>query len=68
MLQQHIQHAPYFWTHIMGFVAGGGLVRALAYISNAVPPLPAGSGWWAQFGYGLLKGVTGVDPNTTPSK
>ena len=61
-------HAPLYWHYVVGFVTGGGLVRLLAYISKAVPPLPNSAGWWSQFGYQLLKGASGLDPNATNLK
>jgi len=54
-------------TAIAGFVTGGGVQRALVYVSKVMPPLPANAGWWAQFCYWLVKGVSGLDPNSTIS-
>lgn len=68
MNPQVVQHAPFYWHTVVAFITGGGLVRFAAYVSNAVPPLPVGAGWWSQFGYQLLKGLSGVDPNTPSAK
>lgn len=55
----------YVATRAGAFIAGGGLVRVLVYVSNQMPPLPPNSGWWRTFGYKLVKGTSGLDPSAT---
>ena len=55
----------YVATRAGAFIAGGGLVRVLVYVSNQMPPLPSGSGWWTKFIYGIVKGTSGLDPSAT---
>lgn len=55
----------YIATRLGAFLAGGGLVRILVYISNQMPPLPPDSGWWTKFFYALVKGTSGLDPSAT---
>lgn len=50
---------------ISAFVSGGTLVRYLVYVSKCMPALPAGSGWWKQFFYALVKNTSGLDPSAT---
>ena len=53
---------------VTGFVTGGGLFKALNYISHQMPPLPPNSGWWTQFLYSMMKGVSSHDPTSNPTK
>ena len=55
----------YISTRIGAFLAGGGLVRVLVYISAQMPPLPANSGFWATWIYAVMKGASGLDPSAT---
>ena len=60
LFEQH-----YIATRLSAFIAGGGLVRFLVYVSAQMPPLPTNSGWWAQWFYKILKGTSGLDPQAT---
>lgn len=59
------------WTAIGAFVGGGVVQRFAVFVSKALPPLPPNAGFWAQWGYAIVKGVSGLDPNAQivpPSK
>lgn len=57
------QHAE-LYSMLAGVVTGGGGLRFLVYVSKNLPPLPANSGWWTQFFYAMVKGGSGLDPNS----
>jgi hypothetical protein len=61
----HFFSQHYISTRIGAFVAGGGVVRVLVFMSQSMPPLPAKAGWWATWIYQVMKGVSGLDPNAT---
>lgn len=56
-------HSEHWIIAIGTFLGTATFQRFLAYMAGACPPLKANAGWWAQFGYNLLKGATGIDPN-----
>ena len=56
-------HSDHILIGVVSFLSGGGILRVGVYVSNALPPLPATSGWWAKLFYNIVKGLSGVDPN-----
>ena len=48
---------------VSSFIAGGGLVKLLVYVSKALPPLKSDAGWWRQLFYNLIKNTSGLDPS-----
>ena len=55
----------YIATRAGTFIAGGGCVRFLVYVSAKMPPLPSNSGFWTTWAYRLIKGTSGLDPSAT---
>lgn len=49
---------------LSGIIFGGGGVRFLIYVAKKLPPLGKDAGWWAQFAYNLVQGLSGLDPNS----
>jgi hypothetical protein len=50
---------------LTAFISGGGLVRVAIYVSKNLAPLPKDAGWWATTFYNLVKGASGLDPNSS---
>lgn len=67
-MQQYLAEL-YKWHPMLAsaitFVLGGGGIRVVIYVAKKLPPLPKNAGWWAQFGYALVQGLSGLDPNAS---
>jgi len=48
---------------VAGVISGAGGQRFMVYVSKSLPPLPPRAGWWSQWFYNLVKGLSGLDPN-----
>jgi hypothetical protein len=59
-----VHHYGIYWSLLIGLITGGGGVRFLVYVSQAMPPLKPNAGWWVQFFYNLLKNTSGLDPSS----
>jgi hypothetical protein len=55
----------YIGVAIVSLLTGAGVVRTLVYVSKNLAPLPPNAGWWATTAYNLVKGLSGLDPNST---
>lgn len=49
---------------IGGILLGGGGARFLIYLAKQLPALPPNASFFATFAYNIVKGASGLDPNS----